>query len=68
MLLLSGLDSVRSVEQLTCPEHGVHDHCELPRDRDGGSLEADFLLELQTPGSQRAVCCGTREDYYGRFI
>jgi len=61
MLLMSGLGSDRTVEQFTCTKHGVHDHGELARDRDGRALEADLLLEFQAPDTQRAVCRGARQ-------
>lgn len=46
----------------------MHDNGKLTRDRNSSALEADLLLELETPGTQRAVSHGTRQDHGGRFI
>ena len=42
------------IEQLTCPEHGMHDHRQLACNRHGRSLRAEPFLQFQTPGSQCA--------------
>ena len=46
-LLISGLGSDRAVEQFTGLQHGMHDHGELARDRDGGPLKLTFSLSLR---------------------
>ena len=43
------------VKQLAGPQHRVHHDRELSGDCDGGSLEADPLLELEPPCPERAL-------------
>ena len=68
ILLMSGLGGDRRVKQFTRAEHGMHDHGELARDRDGRALEADLFLEFEAPGPQRAVRRGAREDHDCRLV
>lgn len=46
----------------------MHYDSELARDRNCGSLEADLLPELETPGPERSVSRGAREYHDCRFI
>jgi hypothetical protein len=65
---MSGFGADGKIEQFTGSEHGMHDHGELARDRDGGSFEADLLLELEASDAQSAIDRGPRQDHDCRFI
>src|ERR1700730_3058105 len=50
----SGSEPVVGIEVLSGLPHDMEHHCELARQRYGGALEAETLLERQSPGAQRA--------------
>src|SRR4029077_10642690 len=50
----SGSEPVVGIEVLSGLPHDMEHYCELARQRYGGALEAETLLERQSPGAQRA--------------
>ena len=60
--LASGCPTSRWVEELAGPQRGVHDDGEFPGHRNGGTLEADPLLELEPPCPERALGRGPGQD------
>src|SRR3984893_4991510 len=50
----SGNEPVVGIEVLSGLPHDMEHHRELARQRYGGALEAETLLEHQSPGAQRA--------------
>ena len=57
------------IEQLTRPEHGVHDNCQFACQSHGRSLETEALFKLQCPDhSQGTVIRRPVQDDRGRFV
>jgi len=56
-----GDGSCSSVEVRPVLEHSMHDHGKLAGECDGGALEPDPLLQIESPGSQAAFHAASRE-------